>query len=72
MCTAVKCRICGKTTWSGCGRHVDQVLRGVPQSQRCQGHDRQSAAVSATTTATQTETVQQGMFARLFGRGRDN
>ncbi len=38
MCTAVKCRKCGKTTWSGCGQHVDQVMRGVPKAQRCQGH----------------------------------
>ena len=75
MCTAVKCRICGKMTWTGCGRHVEQVLRGVPQGQRCQGHDSQAAAPPArTTTATQTQeqTAQQGMFARLFGRSRDN
>ena len=38
MCHPVKCRICGKTTWAGCGRHVDQVMRGVPESQRCTGH----------------------------------
>ena len=24
--------------WAGCGMHVEQVLRGVPQSERCQGH----------------------------------
>lgn len=35
MCHAVRCRSCGKTTWAGCGAHVDQVMRGVPQSQRC-------------------------------------
>ena len=38
VCHPVKCRICGKTTWAGCGRHVDQVMRGVPESQRCAGH----------------------------------
>ena len=38
MCYAVACRKCGKTTWSGCGQHVDQVMRGVPAAQRCQGH----------------------------------
>ena len=26
MCRAVKCRKCGKTTWAGCGMHVDQVM----------------------------------------------
>ncbi len=38
MCRAVRCRTCGKATWSGCGQHVEQVLRGVPKSERCQGH----------------------------------
>jgi len=36
MCRAVNCRTCGGTTWSGCGQHADQVLRGVPQDKRCQ------------------------------------
>jgi hypothetical protein len=38
MCRAVTCKECGKTTWAGCGQHVDQVLRGVPAAQRCPGH----------------------------------
>ncbi len=38
MCRQVKCRICGKTTWAGCGEHVDQVLSGVPAGERCPGH----------------------------------
>lgn len=55
MCRAVTCKKCGKTTWAGCGQHVDQVLAGVPKAQRCQGHqgDARSGA---------------GVFARLFGR----
>lgn len=36
MCYAVTCSKCGKTTWAGCGQHVDQVMRGIPKSQRCQ------------------------------------
>lgn len=35
MCQAVKCAKCGKTTWAGCGNHVDQVMRNVPVSNRC-------------------------------------
>jgi hypothetical protein len=31
----VTCKRCGKATWAGCGQHVDQVMRGVPKSQRC-------------------------------------
>lgn len=38
MCSAVTCRECGKTTWAGCGQHVDQVMRNVPKSRRCEGH----------------------------------
>ena len=52
MCRAVKCRVCGKTTWAGCGQHVDQVMRGVPQDQRCPGHEQQGG----------------GLLSRLFGR----
>ncbi len=54
MCRAVNCRTCGKTTWAGCGQHVDQVMRGVPAAQRCQGH--------------QDEAGTGGFFSRLFGR----
>jgi len=35
MCQRVSCRACKKATYRGCGRHVDQVLAGVPESQRC-------------------------------------
>ena len=55
MCRAVTCRKCGRTTWAGCGQHVDQVRRGVPASRRCPGHEREAPAGK-------------GFFARLFGR----
>lgn len=35
MCYAVQCPSCGKTTWDGCGQHVDDVMRSVPAAQRC-------------------------------------
>jgi hypothetical protein len=40
MCRAITCTTCGKTTWTGCGQHVDQVMAGVPGAQRCPGHPR--------------------------------
>jgi len=55
MCRAVKCRTCGKTTWSGCGQHVAQVKAGVPVDNWCTGHPR-------------TPREGGGMFSRLFGR----
>lgn len=38
MCTAVTCTVCAKTTWAGCGLHIDEALAGVPADRRCQGH----------------------------------
>lgn len=39
MCRPATCKKCGLTTWAGCGMHVDDVMRGVPQDQRCGGHE---------------------------------
>jgi hypothetical protein len=38
MCRAVRCRVCDKTTWSGCGAHVAAVKRSVSADQWCTGH----------------------------------
>jgi hypothetical protein len=35
MCYQVKCGTCGKSTWSGCGRHVASVHRQIPEDQHC-------------------------------------
>ncbi len=35
MCHRVTCKRCEKASWSGCGQHVNQVLKGVPKNQRC-------------------------------------
>ena len=53
MCRAVTCRTCGKTTWAGCGQHIDMVMAGVPRADRCPGHERAEIG---------------GLWARLFGR----
>ena len=44
MCTPVTCGICGKTTWAGCGLHVEEALAGVPEDRRCQGHGAEEPA----------------------------
>jgi hypothetical protein len=46
MCSPVTCRKCGKTTWSGCGEHVEQALFGIPMDQRCEGHENDSTQPS--------------------------
>ncbi len=35
MCTRVTCTHCGKPSFAGCGRHVEQVLGDVPREERC-------------------------------------
>jgi hypothetical protein len=36
MCRQVQCSSCGKATFAGCGRHVEQVLAHVRPADRCQ------------------------------------
>ncbi|SFR69292.1 hypothetical protein SAMN05428970_0655 [Agromyces sp. CF514] len=55
MCSAIICRTCGKTTWAGCGQHVEEALHGVPQADRCNGHEDDAEA-------------KPGLFARILGR----
>ena len=47
MCRAAACRVCGKTTWSGCGNHVDMVRRSVPAGQWCGGKHSASEIAAA-------------------------
>ena len=54
MCRAVTCKDCGKTTWAGCGEHVDQVMASVPRRDRCEGHTK--------------EPTEGSFLSRLFGR----
>jgi hypothetical protein len=58
MCSPTTCRVCGKTTWSGCGQHVAQVKARVPAGQWCDAH-----AESAEPTISSSS----GLF-KIFGR----
>ena len=53
MYRAVTCKTCGKTTWAGCGQHVDQVMKDVAVKDRCEGHEKAPSP---------------GFLSRLFGR----
>ncbi|KAF8904209.1 hypothetical protein CPB85DRAFT_1318193 [Mucidula mucida] len=35
MCYAVKCEKCQKTTWKGCGQHVESVMKDVKDEDQC-------------------------------------
>lgn len=56
MCRPATCRACGKATYTGCGQHVDQVLKGVPRSERC------------TCTPEQRKAATPSLLDRLLGR----
>ncbi len=43
MCTRVTCPSCGKPSYVGCGRHVEQVLGNVPAEKRCKCRESDSA-----------------------------
>lgn len=60
MCYPVTCATCGKTTWDGCGQHVDSVRAQVPAAQWCGGH------AGATASAPQAAPAQ-GFLGKLFG-----
>jgi len=47
MCRAVRCKTCRKTTWAGCGQHVNQVMAGVPGADRCPGRHKSERAGGA-------------------------
>lgn len=62
MCRPTKCRTCSKTTWAGCGQHVEMVKMSVPSSDWCNG--KHSAAQVEAAKAARGP----GFFAKLFGR----
>ena len=60
MCRPVSCKVCGKTTWAGCGQHIASVKQNVPAGQWCDGNhsDAEKAEAGAS----------KGIFSKLFGR----
>lgn len=60
MCHAVRCRVCGKTTWAGCGQHIAAVKATVPPDQWCGGKHTQAEIDAASRS--------QGFLDRLLGR----
>ena len=58
MCRPVTCKVCKKTTWAGCGQHINQVKQQVPASHWCDGRH----------TEEEKSQVKRGFLARLLGR----
>lgn len=66
MCRRITCEACGKPSYAGCGRHVDQVLGDVPVEARCAGHAASRGARSGDPGSTDGAG---GWLGALFGRG---
>lgn len=60
MCQRVKCPSCGKPSFTGCGRHVEQVLGDVPVAERC--HCREDAKAKEGASGAP------GILSRIFGK----
>ncbi|HET9127900.1 MAG TPA: hypothetical protein VHO26_06400 [Propionibacteriaceae bacterium] len=61
MCHATRCKVCGKTTWAGCGQHISQVKASVPKNQWCNGRHTPEEIAAA-------KSARGGLFSRVFGR----
>lgn len=59
MCRPVTCKVCGKTTWAGCGQHIAQVKAMVPKDQWCDGKHTPDEIAAAKKGS--------GFFSRVFG-----
>jgi hypothetical protein len=47
MCRRVDCSKCGRPTYAGCGKHIEQVLGNVPEAERCKCRGDESKAPGA-------------------------
>ena len=59
MCVRINCEQCGKPSYAGCGRHVEQVLGNVPRDQRCRCREEGTLAKAP---------KQPSLRERLFGK----
>jgi hypothetical protein len=58
VCQRIECPKCKKPSFSGCGRHVEQVLGDVPFEERCRCREEARARGKP----------ERSLLERLFGR----
>ena len=68
MCSKATCHTCGKTTWSGCGNHVKQVMQGVPADKQCTCGTHKATAGQPTATTAPAGGPTAGRLRSLFRR----
>jgi hypothetical protein len=54
MCRQKKCKNCNKITWAGCGNHVDAVMKGVADKDKCK-------------CSSEKPSNSKGFFSKIFG-----
>jgi hypothetical protein len=59
MCQRITCSKCGRPSFTGCGMHVESVLKDVPKDQRCKCREQ---------TQSQSSSSGGGLLGKLFGR----
>jgi hypothetical protein len=62
MCRRIQCEQCHKPTFDGCGKHAEQVLRGVTEADRCQCKRQSGTQLAAVRNAN--STAQAGQISR--------
>jgi hypothetical protein len=55
MCKKTECVKCSKPTWMGCGKHIEEALKDVPEDERCKCP--RDSCESKAATSKQTEEV---------------
>lgn len=66
MCRPTTCKVCKKTTWAGCGQHIDSVKASVPAGNWCDGKHTDAEKAAANPPKSASESA--GFFAKMFGR----
>lgn len=59
MCRRIVCSSCGKPSYAGCGKHVEEVLGDVRPEDRCRCRDEKKSSARGSVAE---------MLGRLFGR----
>jgi len=55
MCQRITCAKCNKPTWTGCGAHVEAVMRPIPEAERCKCREQEKPPSG-------------GLLGKLFGK----
>jgi hypothetical protein len=52
-----ECEKCNKPTWKGCGKHIEQALKDVPEDERCKCSRDPPASTATESKETKVETT---------------